>query len=256
MLLSLFDSIPLDPLLVKARGVDTILAIDGSADTDLNWPNGTALRASYARTATLPDGQQILPYFPSAETFVDQGLNTRPTFFGCNATNAEIQDGMPLVMYVSFVNARTYFPVAYDIILGPLNSYMANAPSGSAYSTNTTTFTLEYSREDTQSFLNSVYDVTTRGFMNSSMASDDQWGTCLACGLVERRRQAANISRSAACETCFDRYCWDAADTQGVAGAAAKAPEQVYEDAAPHNTVLSASGVAAAAMLAALAMLM
>lgn len=91
-------SIPLDPLLVKARHVDTILAVDGSCDTDLCWPNATSLRASYARAATLPDGQQILPYFPSAETFVDQGLNARPTFFGCNASQTEITDGMPLVV--------------------------------------------------------------------------------------------------------------------------------------------------------------
>lgn len=92
------SSIPLDPLLVKARRVDTILAVDGSCDTDLCWPNATSLRASYARAATLPDGQQTLPYFPSAEVFVEQGLNARPTFFGCNASEAEVSAGMPFVV--------------------------------------------------------------------------------------------------------------------------------------------------------------
>merc|ERR1712093_138795 len=118
-------NIPLDPLLVKARGVDTIIAVDGSADTEYNWPNATALRASYARAMTLPQGEQTLPYFPSAEVFVDQGLNERPVFFGCNASQSEIEAGMPMVIY------------------------LPNAPSGSSYTTNTSTLQLEYSREDT-----------------------------------------------------------------------------------------------------------
>lgn len=32
------EVIPLNPLFVKARGIDTIIAVDGSADTDENWP--------------------------------------------------------------------------------------------------------------------------------------------------------------------------------------------------------------------------
>ena len=91
-------SIPLDPLLVKARHVDTIFAIDASADTDQFWPNATSLRASYARTKSIPESEQLLPYFPDAQTFVSAGLNQRPTFFGCNASAAEVQAQMPLVM--------------------------------------------------------------------------------------------------------------------------------------------------------------
>lgn len=32
------ENIPLNPLLVKAREVDVIIAVDGSSDTDDNWP--------------------------------------------------------------------------------------------------------------------------------------------------------------------------------------------------------------------------
>lgn len=91
-------SIPLDPLLVKARRVDTILAIDASSDTDEGWPDGKSLVASYERAASLSKGHQILPFIPSRKTFVKQGINARPTFFGCNASESEIKNQMPLVM--------------------------------------------------------------------------------------------------------------------------------------------------------------
>lgn len=219
-------NIPLDPLLAKARHVDTILAVDGSCDTDLCWPNATSLRASYARTATLPEGQQILPAFPSAEVFVDQGLNARPTFFGCNASETEINDGMPLIVY------------------------LPNAPSGGSYDTNSSTYKLEYSREETQQFLDAMFNVTTRGISNSTSPRDEQWPACFACAIVERRRQFQNISRSTVCEGCFDRYCWDGADTSGLGANAASNPDEVYTDAAypmmgDSYSVMKATGVAA-----------
>lgn len=92
-------------------------------------------------------------------------------------------------------------------------SYLPNAPSGGSYNTNVSTYTLEYSREDTTSFLESMYTTMTRGYAgnaNDLSARDQQYGTCLACGMVERRRQAAGLARSQACETCFSRYCYDA----------------------------------------------
>ena len=39
---------PYQPLLVKARGVDTILAIDAVADTDENWAAGLSMIVSTA----------------------------------------------------------------------------------------------------------------------------------------------------------------------------------------------------------------
>lgn len=202
-------NIPLDPLLVKARGVDTIIAVDGSGDTEYSWPNATALRSSYARAMALPDGYQTLPYFPSAETFVNDGLNVRPTFFGCNASSAEVDSGMPMVIY------------------------LPNAPVGNGgYQTNTTTFQLEYSREETQNFMNSIWETMSRGYPEQGQATDPNYKACLACGIVERRRQAANLTRTQTCEQCFDRYCYNAGPADGGAMSAAlhSAPDTVYEN--------------------------
>lgn len=77
-----------------------------------------------------------------------------------------------------------------------------------------------------------MYTVTTRGISNSTSPRDEQWPACFACAIVERRRQYQNISRSSICEGCFDRYCWDAADTSGVGANAAANPNEVFTDAA------------------------
>jgi lysophospholipase len=146
----------------------------------------------------LPDGYQTLPYFPSAETFVNDGLNVRPTFFGCNASSAEVDSGMPMVIY------------------------LPNAPVGNGgYQTNTTTFQLEYSREETQNFMNSIWETMSRGYPEQGQATDPNYKACLACGIVERRRQAANLTRTQTCEQCFDRYCYNAGPADGGAMSAA-----------------------------------
>lgn len=133
--------------------------------------------------------------------------------------------------------------------------YLPNAPSGGSYSTNVSTYTLEYSREDTQLFLNSMYDITTRGMTNSTSSRDEQWPACLACALVDRRRAAANISRTDICNQCMTRYCWDTADLSGVAGSASKNPDQVYTDSAStlssqSTAVKMSAGLALAASIA------
>ncbi|KAJ3770859.1 lysophospholipase catalytic domain-containing protein, partial [Lentinula raphanica] len=89
-------TIPLNPLLVKAWEVDDIVALDGSADTDDNWPDGVSLLFSAERLSTiLGDTHQQLPELPSStDDFVDQGLNQQSTFFGCNSTDT------PLIIYV------------------------------------------------------------------------------------------------------------------------------------------------------------
>lgn len=72
-------------LLASARGVDVIFAIDSSADTDDNWPNGTALITTQARQQVdeLAGAYQVPPLPDSPEGFTSNGYNTRPTFFGC-----------------------------------------------------------------------------------------------------------------------------------------------------------------------------
>lgn len=93
-----------------------------------------------------------------------------------------------------------------------IKSYIPNRPQASGYQTNVSTYTLEYSRSDAQSFLNSMYNTQILGYNTSSLNSrDSQYGVCMACALVERRRQAANITRTSQCNACMQQYCYDAA---------------------------------------------
>ena len=56
---------------------------------------------------------------------------------------------------------------------------------------------------------------------------DEQWPACLACAVVERKRQYRNMERSGVCEECFERYCWNGADTFDFAKEAAKHPDKI-----------------------------
>lgn len=91
------QNVPIEPLLSPYRSVDAILAFDSSADTTYSWPNGSALRTTYERSLQLARQQNVsinMPVVPSVNGFVNGGLNTRPTFFGCNETTG------PIIVYV------------------------------------------------------------------------------------------------------------------------------------------------------------
>ncbi|KAM6513361.1 Lysophospholipase 1 [Fusarium falciforme] len=115
------QNIPLHPLILSDRQVDVIFAVDGSADTKTRWPNGTALVATYQRSKEGVSTQNSeFPKVPDQNTFINLGLNKRPTFFGCDTdTNSS---------------------------LGPLIVYLPNAPY--TYQSNFTTFDLEYSHTE------------------------------------------------------------------------------------------------------------
>ncbi|KAJ5327250.1 uncharacterized protein N7506_010352 [Penicillium brevicompactum] len=83
------QNVPLHPLIQPERHVDVIFAVDSSADTDYYWPNGTSLVATYERSlnSTGIGNGTAFPAVPDVNTFVNLGLNTRPTFFGCDSSN-------------------------------------------------------------------------------------------------------------------------------------------------------------------------
>jgi len=81
------ENIPLHPLIQPHRNVDVIFAIDSSADTPYNWPNATALVATYERSHGGLANGTFFPSIPDQNTIINLGLNTRPTFFGCEASN-------------------------------------------------------------------------------------------------------------------------------------------------------------------------
>ena len=160
------QNIPLWPLIQRVRKVDLIFANDNSADTTTNFPNGTEIMTTYmqALLVGLP-----FPFIPDVNTFVSQGLNVRPTFFGCNETN------VPLVIYLPNTNI--------------------SFPSGIA------TFTPTYSEADTRGLIENGLNVATQ-------SNSTQWARCVACAIARRIQGLYAASTSAECRSCFDTYCF------------------------------------------------
>ncbi|KAF8879765.1 lysophospholipase [Gymnopilus junonius] len=176
---------PLQPLIVRAREVDTIFAIDSADRTD-SFTNGTDLITTASRAARF-GGLYPFPKVPSSpDTFVNQNLTSRPTFFGCD------EPDVPLVIYLA--NGA---PSAQRRALGLPG--ITNVP------TTVTTF----SPEMAQSFMDESFAIATQGLGDNSTDPGVQWSTCLACALVDRARSRRKIARTGLCATCFTNFCWN-----------------------------------------------
>ncbi|KAL5479087.1 hypothetical protein ACEPAI_2375 [Sanghuangporus weigelae] len=187
------EVLPLQPLLAPARGVDTILAIDASADTDDNFAGGLALIATQNRTSLFPASYSF-PAVPTTQSaFTSQNLTTRPTFFGCSSSSSS--------------SSSSPAPA-------PLIIYLANGgpPTGEPALTNTSTQQIAYADAEIQGMLDQSFRIATQGFPPNSPSPsavvDPDWPACLACAVVDRARAKQGIQRSGLCETCFERYCW------------------------------------------------
>ncbi|KAK3397849.1 lysophospholipase [Sordaria brevicollis] len=176
------QNIPLNPLIQPVRAVDVIFAVDSSADVT-NWPNGTALRATYERTFGSISNGTLFPSIPDDWTFVNLGLNKRPTFFGCDVKN--------------FTLSRPNQKVP------PLLVYVPNAP----YTTlsNVSTFDPSYSMDQRNDIIYNGWNSATQG--NGTL--DSEWPTCVACAVISRSMDRLGRQTPAACKTCFERYCWN-----------------------------------------------
>jgi len=177
------QNIPLHPLIQPVRAVDVIFAIDSSADTveangDPNWPNGASLGATFARSqnSSMQNGTAF-PSVPDNITFVNLGLNNRPTFFGCDIAN--LTGPAPLIVY------------------------LPNAPY--TYRSNTSTFQMEYNNTERNAIIQNGYNVATMG--NGTL--DAQWPTCVGCAILSRSWNRTGTRVPDVCNQCFRRYCWD-----------------------------------------------
>ncbi|KAK1955821.1 lysophospholipase [Colletotrichum sublineola] len=185
------QNIPLHPLIQPIRAVDVIFAVDSSADTNFNWPNGTALRATYDRVAEPIANGTLFPPVPDANTFINLGLNRRPAFFGCDASNFTLRSGQRVP---------------------PLIVYLPNAPY--VAHSNVSTFDPSYSLEQRNAIIQNGYDSATQG--NATL--DAEWPVCVACAVLSRSMGRDRQSVPAACDACFQRYCWNGTlDTRAVA---------------------------------------
>lgn len=177
------EKTPLSSLLVKARGLDVVVVVDGSADDQNHWPNGSSLLTTFERiSSVLSSSHQPMPPIPgTAALFVSTGVNMRPTFFGCDLTQ-----GQP----------------AYPIII-----YLPNAPplDGSAPATNTGDTQFSYTSLFTAVFINQAFRNTLGGFKPNTTSPDPDWGRCLQCAAIDR----AVTLRSDFCSRCFAQYCYN-----------------------------------------------
>ncbi|KJR81369.1 lysophospholipase [Sporothrix schenckii 1099-18] len=211
------QNLPLHPLIQPVRAVDVIVAVDSSADTDFNWPNGTALRASYDRSLGAIANGTLFPPVPDDHTFVNLQLNQHPTFFGCNASNFSLSDGQTLP---------------------PLVVYLPNAP-WSEFS-NVSTFDPSYSLAQRNAIIQNGFNAATRG--NGTL--DARWPTCLACAVLSRSFTRTQTEVPAVCSSCFAQYCWNG--TLSTADNGAYAPALLLQGAASSNATNAAGRLGAA----------
>ncbi|KAG9197622.1 Lysophospholipase 1 [Epicoccum nigrum] len=181
------QNIPLNPVIQPMRNVDVIFAVDSSADTIApsapNYPNGTALIATYERSEQPIMNRTSFPYIPGHDTFVALGLNNRPTFFGCNSSNVTEGDNIP-----------------------PLIVYLPNSPY--SFESNTSTFTqLSYTLGERNAMIQNGYDVVTQA--NSTREGASTWPTCVACAILSRSFERNGETVPEACQQCFTDYCWN-----------------------------------------------
>ena len=96
---------PLFPLLQPSRAVDVIIVNDNSADTSDNFPDGSEILTTYQQS--LSAGLTRMPFIPPVATFLAEGLNKRPTFFGCNDNSKITIVYLPNVNYTFASNTPT-----------------------------------------------------------------------------------------------------------------------------------------------------
>lgn len=176
------QNIPFNPLIQPVRNVDVIFAIDSSADTENNFPNGTAIVATYTRSrlnGTQANGTTFAS-IPGQNTFVNLGLNQGPVFFGCDSHNTS--SASPLIVYLPN-NAMSFY-------------------------SNISTLNLTYTDQQRDAVIANGYDVVT--LANGTVgANATHWASCVGCAMLSRSFERTNNSVPARCKECFLQYCWN-----------------------------------------------
>ena len=127
------------------RSVDVIIVSDNSADTSDNYPDGSELYSTYVQAQAA--GLSKMPIIPSSSVFLAQGLNKRPTFFGCNS------------------------PSTATIVYLPNTNYTFDSGQSTAR--------LEYSKSDARAMV-------ANGNLIGNYNNSPTWATCLGCGIMKK----------------------------------------------------------------------
>ncbi|CAI7278337.1 BEM_collapsed_G0042170.mRNA.1.CDS.1 [Saccharomyces cerevisiae] len=205
------QNIPLVPLLQKERELDVIFALDNSADTDDYWPDGASLVNTYQRQFGSQGLNLSFPYVPDVNTFVNLGLNKKPTFFGCDARNlTDLEYIPPLIVYIP--NSRHSF------------------------NGNQSTFKMSYSDSERLGMIKNGFEAATMG----NFTDDSDFLGCVGCAIIRRKQQNLNATLPSECSQCFTNYCWNGTiDSRSVSG--------VGNDDYSSSASLSASAASASA---------
>ncbi|CAH7687776.1 lysophospholipase [Phakopsora pachyrhizi] len=175
--LSLLDSalsgenIPFAPLLVPARKVDVIIAVD-AVGAKGEWSDGSSLFATAVHSSLMPSKSYPFPRIYGSPASFNP---SHPVFLGC-----EEPVGVPLVVFIP------------------------NSPpmDGTAPTTNIPVLSLQVPTGNAMAMLDGATKLAKRG-----KSQDSLWSACLACAVVDRRRARLNVKRTGICASCFDRYC-------------------------------------------------
>ncbi|OLL25011.1 Lysophospholipase 2 [Neolecta irregularis DAH-3] len=165
-------NLPIWPLMNPNRNVDVIIAVDSSSDIN-DYPDGTAMVAAYNRSKVDRKNGRRMPKVPDTVTFLNNGLTTKPVFFGCNEPESVLIVYLPNSAYSFDSNINTM---------------------------NTTT----YSNEVTASMVQNGFNVATMG--NNKI--DENWSVCLGCALIYKGIERLGWEQTETCKSCFGRYCW------------------------------------------------
>lgn len=184
--------IPLVPLIQPVRQLDMVLCLDSLREGANGWPAGYSIYATYLRYSSLSAqfGTAVkMPQVPQGDAFINQGLNTRPSFFGCDDTDA------PIIVYV------------------------ANYPWSTLSNYSSTTF--QYDLATSQQAIDNGVEAATLGGL--TLGTDISWPTCLACAGLQRSFERSKTTRPKVCDACMKDYCWNGS-TAASGSSAAYAP--------------------------------
>ena len=137
-----FQNNPIWPFL--HRQVDVLFVNDNSNDQD-NFPNGDEIHQTYMQAQA--NGLTRMPLIPESAVFVAQGLNTKPTFFGCKDDS---------VMSIIFLPNHQY-----------------------TFNSGTSTFKLQYDPDDTDAMIRNGNAVATNN-------GDAAFGKCVGCVVMKK----------------------------------------------------------------------
>jgi len=185
------QNVPFNPLIQPQRALDVIFANDNSADTPLSWPNGSSLVQTYMRAFEPIGNGTSFPSIPDTNTFINLGLNTRPTFFGCDASNLTL--------------STPALDGSVASVTPPLIVYLPNYPYVTFSNQPTITLTTNNTYRD--AMIANGYEVATMA--NGTLEGYENWPQCVACAVLSRSFDRTGTEVPKACQDCFSQYCWD-----------------------------------------------